>query len=248
MHHGERNAGLLGEADPRLKLMVLVLWSIELALAPTLEAALLGLAGSALFAAASGATGDPVFLKRLLGVNGFLIFVWLMLPFSFSVQGVQVGRLLGLTVTREGLALSLLLTVKAIGITAGALSLTRASSALELLAAARALGAPEKAVAMTLMTARYVSVVGQEYRRLRNAMKVRGFSAKASLHTLKSFANLCGMLLVRGIERAERVRSAMLCRGWTGRFWIRTGFAFGSRDLAFAAMALGLSAAVAAGA
>jgi cobalt/nickel transport system permease protein len=220
--------------------MVLVLWSVELALVPDLGAALLGLGGSACFAALSGALRDGSFWTRLLGVNAFLVFIWLLMP--FSVGGEAVARFWGLTVTREGLEFSGLVTVKALGITAGAMALTRSSSVLELLAAARALGAPEKAVALTLMTARYVSVVGREYQRLRNAMRVRGFSARISLHTLRSFANLSGMLLVRGIERAERVRSAMLCRGWTGRFWIRTAFSCGLGDLAFAALALGLSA------
>jgi cobalt/nickel transport system permease protein len=225
--------------------MVLVLWSVELALVPTLTAAAAGLAGSLCFAAVSGALRDRGFYGRLLAANGFLVFIWLLLPLSFSAGGERVFSFRGLAVTGEGLALSGLITLKALGITTGAMALTRATPALELLAAARSLGAPERAVALTLMTVRYISVVGREYQRLRNAMKVRGFSAKISLHTLRSFGSLAGMLLVRGIERAERVRAAMLCRGWTGRFWIRTGFRFRSGDLGFAFLALALSAAAA---
>jgi cobalt/nickel transport system permease protein len=162
--------------------MALVLWSVELALVTDLGAALLGLGGSACFAALSGALGDGSFWTRLLGVNALLVFIWLLLM-PFSVGGEAVARFWGLTVTREGLELSGLVTVKALGMTAGAMALTRTSSVLELLAAARELEAPEKAVALTLMTARYVSVVGREYQRLRNAMRVRGLSARISIHT-----------------------------------------------------------------
>jgi cobalt/nickel transport system permease protein len=245
---GERTAGgLLGGLDPRIRLAVLVLWSVELALAPGLRPALLGLAGSLVFAAAGGALGDPRFWRRLLAVNGFLVLVWLLLPFSFSVPGDAAFSIWGLEATRQGVELSSLISVKALGVTAGALALTRAVSVQELLAAARALGAPEKAAALAFLTARYVSVVGREYRRLRNAMKARGFRARASLHSLRSLGALAGMLLLRGVERAERVRAAMLCRGWAGRFWIRASFRAGPGDLAFALLVLALSA-VAAGA
>ncbi|MDR3153319.1 MAG: energy-coupling factor transporter transmembrane protein EcfT [Deltaproteobacteria bacterium] len=245
---GQNKAGLTGGADPRLKLAVLALWSVELALSPSLRPALLGLAGSLAFAWAAGALGDPSFYRRLAAVNGFLLFVWLLVPFSVPGAGAPAAMILGLEASREGVGLSALISVKAAGITMGALALTRGAPALRLLAAARALGAPEKAVALTLMTVRYIAVMGHEYSRLRNAMRVRGFSARISLHCLKSFANLAGMLLVRGIERAERVRAAMLCRGWQGRFWIRTGFRCRGRDLAFAALAFALSAVQAAAA
>ncbi|MDR2612778.1 MAG: energy-coupling factor transporter transmembrane protein EcfT [Deltaproteobacteria bacterium] len=238
--------GVLRGLDPRLKLAVLVLWSVELALAPALEGALLGLAGSLCLAALAGALADRDFWKRLLAVNSFLVFVWILLPFTVPGRGGSEALLPGLAASREGAALAARISVKALGVTAGALALLRVSSVTELASAARALGAPEKAAALCLLTSRYVAVVGREFGRLRNAMKVRGFSPRMDLHTFRSLANLTGMLLVRGVERAERVRSAMLCRGWTGRFWIRQGYRSRPRDLAFACLSLALSALVAA--
>jgi cobalt/nickel transport system permease protein len=75
-------------------------------------------------------------------------------------------------------------------------------------------------------------------------MKARAFRPAFSLHTYRSYANLVGMLLVRSVDRAERVHAAMLCRGYTGRFWFHDHFRFTRLDLAGAALAALLAAGV----
>ena len=49
-------------------------------------------------------------------------------------------------------------------------------------------------------------------------MRARGFRPRTSRHTWRSYGNLMGMLLVRALERAQRVEEAMLCRGYNGAF------------------------------
>jgi cobalt/nickel transport system permease protein len=49
-------------------------------------------------------------------------------------------------------------------------------------------------------------------------MLVRGFHATSSRHSWRSLGNFLGMLLVRSLERAERVHWAMACRGFSGKF------------------------------
>ncbi|MDR1872346.1 MAG: cobalt ECF transporter T component CbiQ [Deltaproteobacteria bacterium] len=237
----ERTKEPLRRADPRLLVLVLVLWSFLLAFLETKDAALAGLLGSSLLYLLSGPKNVFWGLKNLLTINLFLVFVWLILPFSFSYPGSIVYRLGPLAVTREGLDLSILLSLKALAITLGAMAITGASSVFDLLAGARRLGAPEKLVALLLLMTRYTQVIGEQYHRLRQAMRVRGFNPKTNFHTLRSYANLAGLLLVRGIDRAERVQAAMLCRGYTGRFWIRTDFKFQPRDFLIIFLVLCLS-------
>jgi cobalt/nickel transport system permease protein len=86
------------------------------------------------------------------------------------------------------------------------------------LKAAHCLFIPSLLLQIGLLTWRYVHVFGGELRRLRVAMHVRGFRARANRHTYRSTAHLAGALLVRGFERAERVAQAMRCRGYDGRF------------------------------
>ena len=52
-----------------------------------------------------------------------------------------------------------------------------------------------------------------------NALKIRAFQPRTSLHTYRTYAYLVGMLLVRSYDRSERVRNAMVCRGFKGRFY-----------------------------
>jgi cobalt/nickel transport system permease protein len=111
------------------------------------------------------------------------------------------------------------------------MSITLSTGIFELMAGAKALGAPEKLLAMLALMTRYVKVVGSEYERLIWAIKIRGFSPSLTLHTLKTYANLAGILLVRGIDRAERVHAAMLCRGYRGRLYFDTTLEMTKVDL-----------------
>jgi cobalt/nickel transport system permease protein len=222
----------MDRVDPRLKVASLFLWSVLLAILHTIDAALMGLLGSWLLGLASGKLLSFSSIKRVLGVNVFLIFIWLFLPFSYE-GGEVIGHFWGFDITREGLDLSILVSLKALAITFGAAAIIGSSSIYTMLIGARALGVPEKIIAMLLLMNRYIQVVGDEYGRLRNAMRIRGFVPKLSKHTLKSVANLCGMLLVRGFERGDRVLAAMLCRGYKGRFWLRPNLSFKSIDVVF---------------
>ena len=218
---------ILHRLDPRLKLAAVAAWSLLAALAKTSPAALFALAG-ALFFAFLGRLGPGSTVRRLAVVNFFLIFIWVFLP--FSVPGEALLLLGSLTVTGPGLDLALILTLKVNAAALGALAVFGTSSITQLAAAARHLGAPEKLTAVFLLTLRYFHVLRLEYIRLRQALKVRAFRPGLNLHTLRTYANLVGILLVRGVDRAERVHAAMLCRGYTGRFWFHDHFRFAARD------------------
>ena len=78
--------------------------------------------------------------------------------------------------------------------------------------------------------------------RTRSPGNVSGRWPAFSAHTLKTFGYLVGLLLVRGMERGERVLAAMKCRGFDGRFRTLEDSGFHPRDtlftLAAGAMAL----------
>lgn len=221
MAFGETNIGFgfLSRIDPRVKLCMLVIWSFVLALATGFPGALAGLAGSLVLVCLSGPEKPLSFLWRLLTINIFLVFIWMVLPFSFSMPGEGVVSLGPLTLTREGILLSTRLSVQALGITAAAMAITTTTTVFEIIAAARSMGAPEKLTAMLALMTRYVRVIRDEFDSLVWAMKIRGFKATTSLHCLRSYANLAGVLLIRGLDRGERVYAAMACRGYKGRFY-----------------------------
>jgi len=97
---------------------------------------------------------------------------------------------------------------------------------------------PEKFTHLMLFTVRYLDVLHHEYLRLRGAMKARGFRPRLDRHTYRCFGYLVGMLLVRSLDRAERIAAAMKCRGFQGHFFLLDHFAFSRRDVPFCVASL----------
>jgi cobalt/nickel transport system permease protein len=89
---------------------------------------------------------------------------------------------------------------------------------------------PRKLVHLFLLSVRYIGVLFQEYQRLRMAMRARAFVAASNRHTWRSFGWLLGMLLVRSLERSQRVLRAMKCRGFHDRLYLLSENRWHSRD------------------
>jgi cobalt/nickel transport system permease protein len=84
--------------------------------------------------------------------------------------------------------------------------------------ALRGLRAPETLVRLFVTTVRYIALIRDEFHRLRDAMRARAFRPRSTWHTWRSYGYLIGMLVVRALDRAERVEEAMRLRGYSGRF------------------------------
>lgn len=100
---------------------------------------------------------------------------------------------------------------------------------------------PRKLVQLYLFTIRYFDVLRREMQVMHTAMLARAFRPKLSPHALHSYGNLVGMLLVRSLDRSERILRAMKCRGYEGYFYLFHHFHFTRRDVAFVALALAAS-------
>lgn len=92
---------------------------------------------------------------------------------------------------------------------------------------------PPTLISLLIFTVRYIDVLHQEYQRLRAAMKARGFRPRNNRHTYRTFGHLVGMMLVRAVERSERILDAMKCRGFNGQLPLLDKLAFSANDVAF---------------
>jgi cobalt/nickel transport system permease protein len=224
----EHGQGPLSQLDPRVKLLA----ALGMSLATTACRSLLGaalLCGLGLVMTALSGLSLGTVLKRALAVNVFTAFMWV-----FLLWGVEYGPS-GFFVAHhpEALGLCLLVTLKINAVFAcllGCLGSTRLDAVLHALAHLRL---PPKLVAVFFLFHRYVHVVFGEYSRLRAAMRARCFAPHLNLHTYKSLGYLVGMILVRAWDRADRVYAAMLCRGFTGTFWLIDHFHWRRRDTVF---------------
>lgn len=170
-------------------------------------------------------------IKRLLAFEGFMMLVLLFLPFTYP--GETVASLWGMNISAEGIQRAVVIVLRGNAVVLAVLALIGTLEPMKLGHAMARLGVPEKLVNLFLMTVRYVSVLFAEYSRLRMAMTARGFKASSSMHTWRSFGWLIGMLLVRSMERAQRVRDAMRCRGFNGQFHLLEQGSWQARDTLF---------------
>jgi cobalt/nickel transport system permease protein len=219
----------LARLDPRWRLLALLLALIVAAFLHTLLAATVALAGALLLAFLARMPWDWFGSRLLLLAVPLAVFV-LPAPFLAGGDFLDGARLAGLfTLKAAGLA-----TLAAVLLVSAPLDAT--------LKAAHALYLPGLLIQLTLLSYRYLFVLGDELARLRVALRVRGFRNRANRHSYRTVGHACGTLLVRGYERAERVSSAMRCRGFDGRFRSLADFRTRLRDVLALATVAGAGA------
>ena len=221
----------LHRMDPRLKIIAATVFSFQTAISDnffTLIAALV-FAMTVVFLAR---LNFLLILKRLLIVNGFIFFLWVVLPLTFP--GDPLFSLGPMDYTLSGVILSARITVKSNAILLFLIAMTGTSYLSTLGYALSRLKVPDKIIYLFLITYRYIFVIEQEYRRLIRAARIRCFEPKTNLHTYKTYAYLIAMLFVRASFRAERVYQAMICRGFAGKFHTLQDFTFTRSDLQWA--------------
>jgi cobalt/nickel transport system permease protein len=219
---------LMHRLDPRVKMIVACVFSIIVATAdrflPLTIAALL-----ALFFISLAKLPFKKVCSRLLVVNGLILLLWLFLP--FTMEGEPLWAFGPLIVTKEGIIYSALITIKSNSIILAFMALVATMPVLTIGRTMGHLHIPEKMVHLFYFTYRYIHAIRREYRRQMNAIKIRGFNPGTNMHTYRTYAYLIGMLLVKSHDRAERVRAAMICRGFKGKFYDLKEFSFRSSDL-----------------
>ena len=238
----ERFAGgtsAIHSLDPRCRLAACLLLSLVAALARNSQAPLLIL-GAGLTLTALAGVSTKLVARRAATANIFIVFLWLFLP--VSTPGTPLWQGLGLTVTREGVALAGLVTLKANAVFFCVLSLMATIPAPALGRAMTALGAPAKFSFLFVFTYRYLHVIAEEYGRLVTAARLRGFVPATDGRTYRTYAALVAMVLVRSYDRSQRVYQAMLLRGFTGVFPCLDRFTARRRDVFFLCCVVALAA------
>jgi cobalt/nickel transport system permease protein len=167
-----------------------------------------------------------------------------VISLPFLVHRPDAALSLGPWTVPYGLGVALILSLKALAVVALMLVLLATSPLDATLKAAHSLWIPGLLVHLALLTYRYLDVLSAELRRLRVAIQVRGYRSRGARRRYRTIGHVAGTLLVRGIERADRVGQAMRCRGFDGRYRSLAPFQTRSLDvvafLALAGMAVGL--------
>lgn len=207
---------LLHRTDTRVKLVSAISLTLVIALCQSFYTSLAGLTVGLLLLTFSRLNLRFVFWRLVL-VNSFIAFLWITLPLTYP--GDALYALGPVTLSKQGVALAALISIKANAIILFFITLLATSTVVDLGHGLESLRMPKKLCLLLLFSYRYIFVVNQEYHRLLRAAKLRCFKPRTNLHTYRTYAYLFGMTLVKSWNRAERVGQAMMLRGFHGQFY-----------------------------
>ena len=225
------HASLLDRIDPRGRILAALAFSLLTAVTNrplTVVAAL----AVAVFCTTLSGLPPAVVLRKMAPVNLFMLLLIAVMPLTSG--GREIGRLGPLSYGEDGLFLALTIAAKGNAIV---LMLVALLGSLDVNSVGHALShlrVPDKLTHLLLFTVRYLDVLRREHGRLSAAMRLRGFRPGANMHTYRTYGHLIGMLLVRSLDRSERVVDAMKCRGFRGHFYLLDHFHYSRRDVPFA--------------
>lgn len=175
-------------------------------------------------------------LQRLAAMSGFLIMFLLVLPFTSKEQPGEILLIFplftGFPFHLNGFLLALNIVVKACAIALLMEPMLGTSSLSATLHGFSRIGIPSSIIQMILLSHRYIFVFHQELIRMLRSMKVRGFTARTDILTMKTMGNFFGMLFINSYDRTQKVYEAMLCRGYQGNFPTLNTLEVNGKDLA----------------
>jgi len=229
-----RGSGRVRALDPRVRIVVAVVFAVAIVSMRDVTALCGAVAVSMVLMFEAGLPPIKT-LKRVIAMDSFIIFMIAMLPFTMppATPDDILFSLWGFPASQQGLDKAILIGLKANAIVLMAMTLVGTMEPVVLGHALYRLKLPHNLVLLMLFTVRYIDVIHEEYQALRRAMKMRGFQSKANLHSYRSFGYLVGMMLVRSMERSERIMQAMKCRGFAGRIEILDNLRFRTADAVF---------------
>lgn len=193
---------------PIVKLLAALAMILAATCVPLTQGPLVGLIACVIFFAHTLARIPLAYVaRRMLFFLPPLFLMAVSLPLS---QAGQKGWLLFVTILVRG-TLSF----------SSALWLVNVMPFDQLLATLRRLRVPDVLLAILSLMYRFLFVLWDELDRMRTARSARMFRKPSLWETWRSAAHLVGRLLIRALDRADRIHGAMLARGWDGRSrWI----------------------------
>ncbi len=174
-----------------------------------------------------GLAGIPAnyVLKKLIVASPFALMIGIFNPLLDQQIILHLGSMAvsGGWLSFLSILLRFCLTVTAMLVLIASTGFNSVCMALE------KLGMPKIFAVQLLMLYRYIFVLIAEGQRMYRARAVRSFHKHRM--DMKTFIYLIGQLLLRTIDRSQRIHQAMLCRGFDGTIRTRQNLCLSLRDL-----------------
>ena len=214
--------------DPRAKLVTTLLFVVTVVSFHKYElSALTPFFLYPVFLSAVGRIPVRYLARKLVLVSPFAIMLGLFNPFLdthilLRPMGVEIS---GGWVSFASILVRFVLTVGA------ALTLIAVTGFNSICAALGKLGVPKVFVVQLMFLYRYLFVLTEETVRLLRARSLRSFGGRGK--GIGTYGPLAGHLLLRTLDRAQRIHLAMCARGFDGEVRVSQPLRFGLADLVF---------------
>lgn len=204
----ENGDSIIHSLDPRFRLVVAAALAVLLAMSQSWLVLCLGIVAALIFILMAKIPLGYM-SRRLFGVNCFVLMLFLFLPLGSG--GRSLFSVLGLIdYGTDGVVLAGKVALKSNAIVIMVTSLVMTMDSVILGHALNHLYVPSKLAHMFLFSVRYIDVIHCEYLRMRDAMRIRAFRPGVNFHTYRTLAGFAAMLLIRSLNRSERVMQALL--------------------------------------
>ncbi len=213
--------------DPRVKIISISILILSIVLLQDLRIVVLGLSLAIILVFLSKIPFSFVFV-HLRWVLFFVLALFAVI--SLTVPGSPLMKLSFLTISQEGLELSLLISLRAISAALLIFPMIGTTRFNLTLKALQKIKIPDKLIQLLMFTYRYIFLFLDEGKRIFIGANSRGWVRKTNLSSLKTIGSLVGMLLVHSFERTEHIRDAMISRGYNGRLKILDEFTLRPKD------------------
>ncbi len=149
-------------------------------------------------------------IKKLLLASPFVLFVALFNPILDRSTALDLGFF---SVSGGFLSFTSIMVKYALTVSAG-LALIACTGFDAICSALTRMGVPGAFTIQLLFVYRYIFVLGEEAARMARARALRSFGDRGM--GVGVYSSMLGQLLLRTMDRAQRIHLAMLCRGFDG--------------------------------
>jgi len=205
---------IIHRMDIRAKIISIFAAAMFISSCSTIPAALISTAFSLILTLFSGIPLQ-FYLRKIYYPLLFLVPLFIFLPFSSG--GEVLISIWIFNIYKEGILLSLLISIKLISIIILINIMISTATFRDTAAALRTLKIHDKMLNIILFTYRYFFVFFEALRKMKIALTLRGSGKRSTVKSLGTSANLAGSIIVRSYEQTERIYEAMLLRGYSGR-------------------------------
>jgi cobalt/nickel transport system permease protein len=219
----------LHRLDARTKIITTVAFIVAVMSFPRYEvSALMPLFIFPFVLMASGNIPAGSILRKVAFAAPFALFVGLFNPWFDQHAALTIGSR---TISGGWLSFASIMVRFALTVSA-ALILVACTGIHHLCAGLEQLGVPRLFAVQLLFLYRYLFVIGEEALRMIRSVQMR--STGSGPLRLRTYGSLIGHLLLRSMDRAQRIYCSMASRGFDGQVRVLRRTALGWRDAIFA--------------